>query len=172
MPQALHQPAPLSPAELLASSGSLTALLRLACQQLSVQRLAEGPLHGHALTALADGGPLWQRLVCLYGDGQPWLLAATLAPQSQTALCAALAALGDAPLGDWLFGEAAAQRLLLEPCPQPCPLPLPAGVQGCHWGRRSLFTTHFGGPLLISEWLLDGYPSGGNPNTKHHHDQP
>lgn len=167
MPPALQLPAPLSPAELLASSGSLTALLRRGCQQLSVQRLAEGPLHGSMATALADGGPLWQRLVCLYGDGQPWLLAATLAPQSQTALCAALAALGDAPLGDWLFGEAAAQRLLLEPCPQPCPLPLPAGVDRCHWGRRSLFTTRLGGPLLISEWLLDAYPNG-----ESHHGQP
>ena len=160
MPPALRLPVPLSPAELLTSSGSLTALLRLGCQQLRVQRLTEGVIPSNEAAALGASGPLWQRHVCLYGDDQPWLLATTLAPQSQPALCAALAALGDAPLGDWLFGVAEAHRLRLEPCTTACPLPLPAGAKGCYWGRRSLFTTRFGSPLLVSEWLLDSYPQG------------
>ncbi len=155
----MRQPTPLSPAELLASTGSLTALLRLGCQQLRVQRLAEGEFHSPD-AILGNGGPQWQRHICLYGDDQPWLLATTSVAQEQRPLCDALAALGDTPLGDWLFGEADACRLLLEPSPAPCPLPLPAGVQGCHWGRRSLFITRLGGPLLLSEWLLTSYPNG------------
>ena len=154
---------------LIANRGEIALRIIRALQELGIASLAvyaaddAGAPHVQAATeavALGASGPLWQRHVCLYGDDQPWLLATTLAPQSQPALCAALAALGDAPLGDWLFGVAEAHRLRLEPCTTACPLPLPAGAKGCYWGRRSLFTTRFGSPLLVSEWLLDSYPQG------------
>lgn len=154
----------LSPQQLLISTGSITAQLRAACNQLSVDLVWQGDT---ALTAIEQqwlgyNGRGWGREVCLRGDGMPWLVARTVAPQSALSLVAGLRRLGDAPLGDWLFGAAAAQRTRLETlsAQEPLPLSLPAGVHSW-WGRRSLFINSEGEPLLVSEWLLSGYPQKG-----------
>ena len=107
----------------LTEPGSLTRRLRGEPGLLTLVCLQQG-------SVLEED--IWQRQVLLLKAGRPWVWALTQAPAATVRQHPELARQGDQPLGDWLFGAADAQRLLLEPCPQPCPLPLPAGVQGCH----------------------------------------
>lgn len=150
-----------SPAELLVSTDSVTACLRRLCRELTVELLWQGEseLSADERQWLGAGERGWVREVCLRGDGQPWLLARTVAPLESVQLVAGLRQLGDAPLGDWLFGAQAARRSRLQPLSSgvavmPRLLPEPVSL----WGRRSLFVDEWGESLLVSEWLLAAYP--------------
>ncbi len=149
-----------SPAELLVSTDSLTACLRRLCRELTVELLWQGEseLSDDEQQWLGAGERGWVREVCLRGDGQPWLLARSVAPLEAEQLVAGLRQLGDAPLGDWLFGSQAARRSRLQPLTtdvaMPALMPPPASL----WGRRSLFVDERGESLLVSEWLLAAYP--------------
>lgn len=149
-----------SPAELLVSTDSITACLRRLCRELTVELLWQGESELSAdeqqwLGASARG---WVREVCLRGDGQPWLLARSVAPLTAVGLVNGLRQLGDAPLGDWLFGAQAARRRRLQPLPAAVAMPLLVSAPATLWGRRSLFVDEQGESLLVSEWLLAAYP--------------
>ncbi|MBQ1784115.1 MAG: chorismate lyase [Gammaproteobacteria bacterium] len=149
-----------SPAELLVSTDSLTACLRRLCRELTVELLWQGEseLSADERQWLGAGERGWVREVCLRGDGQPWLLARSVAPLEAVQLVAGLRQLGEVPLGDWLFGAQGARRTRLAQLPAAVAMPalVPAPVN--LWGRRSLFVDERGESLLVSEWLLAAYP--------------
>lgn len=156
-----------SPAELLVSTDSITACLRRLCRELTVELLWQGEseLSVDEQQWLGGGERGWVREVCLRGDGQPWLLARTVAPLSAVQLVNALRQLGDAPLGDWLFGAQAARRCRMQPLTAAVAKPVLAAAPASLWGRRSLFVDDQGQSLLVSEWLLAAYPGAGEAQS-------
>ncbi|KTT27052.1 chorismate--pyruvate lyase [Pseudomonas oryzihabitans] len=144
---------------LYADRGSLTErLTALSGGRFAVEVLAEGwqPLRLDECQALdvAPASSGWVREVWLRGAGEPWVFARSVA--ARTALEAAdfdLAALGDRPLGHWLFQAPAFVRGPLEACRYPQAwLPAAVGSTSC-WARRSVFRRQ---PLaiLVSEVFL------------------
>lgn len=147
---------------LYADRGSLTErLTALSAGRFAVEVLAEGwqPLRADECQAL-DVPPAstgWVREVWLRGRGEAWVFARSVA--ARAALEAAdfdLAALGDRPLGHWLFQAPAFVRGPLEACRYPLAwLPDDAERRAC-WARRSVFRR---GPLaiLVSEVFLPAF---------------
>ena len=137
----------------LQSSGSLTQLLKTACNnQFSVQILRQ--YYGRALpdeAALLEQDPSatqFIREVALCANGTPWVFACTLVPQqSLRGAGKRLTGLGDRPLGALLFNDPQLRRSAFEF------RHLRVAHQPACWGRRSLFYVH-GYPLLVSEVFL------------------
>ncbi|MEH3021851.1 MAG: chorismate lyase [Pseudomonas oryzihabitans] len=147
---------------LYADRGSLTErLTALSGGRFAVEVLAQGwqPLRRDECQALdvAPASPGWVREVWLKGDDEPWVFARSVA--ARTALAAAdfdLAALGERPLGHWLFQAPAFVRGPLEACRYPRTwLPEGAATELC-WARRSVFRR---APLaiLVSEVFLPAF---------------
>lgn len=87
----------------LVSDGSLTTRLKQHCQNFGVSVLAQArysAAHPKKSKLLMDG-PYWQREVCLWGDGHPWILARSVWPDRETTEC--LSQLSTRPLGELLF---------------------------------------------------------------------
>jgi len=147
---------------LYADRGSLTErLTALSGGRFAVEVLAQSwqPLRPDECQALdvAPASPGWVREVWLCGAGEPWVFARSVA--ARAALEAAdfdLAALGDRPLGHWLFQAPAFVRGPLEACRYPLTW-LPEGApQSSCWARRSVFERP---PLaiLVSEVFLPAF---------------
>ena len=147
---------------LFADRGSLTErLTALSDGRFAVEVLAEGwqPLRLDECQAL-DVPPVslgWVREVWLRGKGEAWVFARSVA--ARAALEAAdfdLAALGDRPLGHWLFQAPAFVRGPLEACRYPLEW-LPEGAErtSC-WARRSVFHRAPLG-ILVSEVFLQAF---------------
>ncbi|MDT3719545.1 chorismate lyase [Pseudomonas oryzihabitans] len=147
---------------LYADRGSLTErLTALSDDHFAVEVIAEGwqalrPDECQALDVpLASPG--WVREVWLRGKGEAWVFARSVA--AREALEAAdfdLAALGDRPLGHWLFQAPAFVRGPLEACRYPQAwLPENTESTAC-WARRSVFRR---APLaiLVSEVFLPAF---------------
>jgi len=147
---------------LYADRGSLTErLTALSGGRFAVEVLAQGwqPLRPDECQALdvAPASPGWVREVWLRGADEPWVFARSVA--AREALEAAdfdLAALGDRPLGHWLFQAPAFVRGPLEACRYPQAwLPENTEPTAC-WARRSVFRR---APLaiLVSEVFLPAF---------------
>ncbi len=147
---------------LYADRGSLTErLTALAGGRFTVEVITQGwqPLRPDECQALdvPPSSPGWVREVWLRGDGEAWVFARSVA--ARKALEAAdfdLAALGDRPLGHWLFQAPAFVRGPLEACRYPLAwLPDGAASTAC-WARRSVFSR---GPLaiLVGEVFLPAF---------------
>lgn len=140
----------------LAESGSLTQKLRERGAEVSVQRLSEGVSATHE----------WQRQVLLLAGTTPWLWGFTQIGSASLAACPELTQQGDRPIGDWLFGQAAAQRLSLEwvgvPTASSCLFEQLANGEAYLWGRRTRLGLNArcqdGSPaeLLLTELFLPG----------------
>jgi len=147
---------------LYADRGSLTErLTALSDGRFAVEVLAEGwqPLRPDECQALDIplASPGWVREVWLRGKGEAWVFARSVA--ARAALEAAdfdLAALGDRPLGHWLFQAPAFVRGPLEACRYPLAwLPATAERSPC-WARRSVFHRAPLG-ILVSEVFLPAF---------------
>ncbi|WP_263258537.1 chorismate--pyruvate lyase family protein [Pseudomonas oryzihabitans] len=147
---------------LYADRGSLTErLTALSDGRFAVEVIAQGwqPLRPDECQALEvpPASPGWVREVWLRGNGEAWVFARSVA--ARTALEAAdfnLAALGERPLGHWLFQAPAFVRGPLEACRYPLAwLPAGAATAPC-WARRSVFRR---GPLaiLVGEVFLPAF---------------
>lgn len=147
---------------LYADRGSLTErLTALSGGRFAVEVIAQGwqPLRLDECQALEvpPASPGWVREVWLRGGGEAWVFARSVA--ARTALEAAdfdLAALGERPLGHWLFQAPAFVRGPLEACRYPLTwLPAGAATTPC-WARRSVFRR---GPLaiLVGEVFLPAF---------------
>ena len=157
------QPLPPSLAAWILEPASLTARLKLHCQQFRVQVLNQQlsalpaflqPLLPDTATAQLREVILWcNELPCVYA--QSWLPAQTI----QT--LRPLADLGERPLGDYIFQQSGLQRGVIEAAQLSLPLAAwqltpalsePALPTLCH-ARRSVFTLQ-GLPLLVAEAFL------------------
>ncbi|KUM42613.1 chorismate--pyruvate lyase family protein [Pseudomonas sp. EpS/L25] len=147
---------------LYADRGSLTErLTALSGGHFAVEVLAQGwqPLRPDECQALdvPSASPGWVREVWLLGAGEPWVFARSVA--AREALEAAdfdLAALGDRPLGHWLFQAPAFVRGPLQACRYPQAW-LPEGTEATAcWARRSVFRR---APLaiLVGEVFLPAF---------------
>ncbi|HJE67969.1 chorismate--pyruvate lyase family protein [Pseudomonas oryzihabitans] len=161
---------------LYADRGSLTErLTALSGGRFAVEVIAEGwqalrPDECQALE-VPPASPGWVREVWLRGAGEAWVFARSVA--AREALEAAdfdLAALGERPLGHWLFQAPAFVRGPLEACRYPLVwLPAGAATTPC-WARRSVFRR---GPLaiLVGEVFLPAFwPHARRKGGSNHHD--
>ncbi|TKI04405.1 chorismate lyase [Martelella alba] len=135
----------------LLESDSMTLRLERHCRTLSVRRIREGYCSaaesGGDSALLPASGRYWLREVVLYGDGRPWLAGRTLIPAHVLGDAeSALTALGDTPLGRWLFREGPPARDFIQ-----------LGRADGLWARRSRLHSH-GKPLLLTELFLSDAP--------------
>ena len=98
---------------------------------------------------LANSHQCWSRQVSLWGKEQPWILAHSLMPaHAQLSQLGELLALGDKPLGGFLFDHPDLIRANLQfTCTE-------SGL----WGRRSVFFL-FRKPILVAEFFTPAYLS-------------
>lgn len=135
----------------LTHPGSLTQLLKLASAgDFRVEVLAEGEqaLANSRLRSefgpLAVGHRFWSRKVLLQGMGRNWVQAHTLLPaHSQLSPLAEVMALGNKPLGEFLFNHPRLTRSHLH---------ITRGQSGI-WGRKSLFFL-YRKPIMVAEFFL------------------
>ena len=133
----------------LLDTGSLTERLQAHCRDFKVQvigqRQAEISLEEMAQLKpeLQQINPAdWQvREVVLWGDGQPWVFARSIIPQS---LCSAeLANLGNQALGKLIFNDVRFKRLPFEITHIPASANITQSLRlqnkQALWGRRSVF---------------------------------
>ena len=146
----------------LLDTGSLTERLQSCCERFSLTRLGQGnsPLYANEQRWLPpEAGNHWQvREVILHGDGQPWVFARSVLPQ--TLIDRELANLGGQPLGKRLFNDNRFIRSDFELCRVPasaftfCDTPQPQWL----WGRRSRF--HLKDDyIIVAEIFLAGSPA-------------
>ena len=137
----------------LAEPGSLTQRLRAEPGALTLHCLYQGA------APESDG---WQRQVLLLKAGRPWVWALTQASASTLNQHPELAQQGERPLGDWLFGAAAARRdsllyadlaqqVALVEALQRWRLPLPTRL----WARHSRFALPQGSCSITELFLPD-----------------
>ena len=137
----------------LAEPGSLTQRLRAEPGALTLHCLYQG-------AAPDDDG--WQRQVLLLKAGRPWVWALTQSSAATLSQHPELAQQGERPLGDWLFGAAAARResLLYADLAQEAALvealqrwrlPRPARL----WARHSRFALPQGSCSITELFLPD-----------------
>lgn len=144
---AQHARIPAALRSWLAETGSLTGRLKRHCAgafDLVVLSETDAPLTADdaAVLGVAPGAPARVREVHLRCDGAPCIHARSLLPHATLAGAgSALAALGDRPLGDALFGYPGMERGPIEVTDTP------------RWGRRSVFRLS-GHPVLVTEWFL------------------
>lgn len=150
-PLAQQLPRPRAPwRQWLCAPGSLTRrLCSLSQGDFSVQVLEEGWTrpHGPALQSCFSGPVLrqrmWSRKVLLIGNGQVWVAAHTLMPQSSLrGPLRSLIGINNKPLGAFLFQHRSLERQQFEV----------ARRDDC-WARRSLFYLA-GSPILVAECFL------------------
>ena len=147
--------------------GSLTRRIQQRCENFAVQPLRSGlasiAYDESALLGLAPHQLAYSREVFLHADGSPVVFAhSACAPQHLHGPWAALAGLGNQPLGAMLFAHPLVQRKPLRfkalhprhPLYQRAVAPL-AAPPARLWARRSLFTLH-DAPLLVTEVFLPG----------------
>lgn len=135
----------------LTHTGSLTQLLKLASAgDFQVEVVAEGEQQLVNSSLRGEFGPLaaqhrfWSRKVLLRGMGQDWVQAHTLLPaHSQLSPLAEVMALGNKPLGEFLFNHPHLTRSHLHITRSP------SGI----WGRKSLFFLHQK-PIMVAEFFL------------------
>lgn len=126
---------------------SLTAKLKQHCNLFQVELLQQGwqsELFGNESAVLANDQRYWLREVFLYGDQQRWIFARTVIPEQLCTQFPQLLALGDKPLGEFLFEQKFARGEL-------------------EWSkmdnlaaRRSVFSMQ-DSSLLVSELFLDDF---------------
>lgn len=162
----MHEPIDRRLRAWLHSSGSLSRRIAAAFEGFSVQRTHQGagPARGDERRVLGTRR-VHVREVVLWGEGRPLVVARSVLPAVQARLAwRAVRGLGTRPLADLLFGERAVHRrtLGLVHCPRARAGLLrrqlagttaaAAWPAGGAWGRRAVFT-HFGVPLLLTEWF-------------------
>lgn len=129
----------------LCHQGSLTEKLQKICPRLRVELIQQG---WQAVDSSQNFATYWQREVLLKGEQTPWIFAQTIVPSSTIENVAQpLLALGEQPIGLWLFPQNPA-RLSLE------------WRQDPHtelYARRSQLSLQ-GYPLEIRELFLAQFP--------------
>jgi chorismate--pyruvate lyase len=150
----------------LHSSGSLSRRIAAAFAGFEVQRTRQrsGPARPDEARLLGTRR-VHLREVVLWAEGRPLVVARSVLPAVQSRLAwRAVRGLGTRPLADLLFGERAVHRrtLGLVHCPRAGAGVLRRQLAGTAaaadwagrgaWGRRAVFT-HFGVPLLLTEWF-------------------
>jgi chorismate--pyruvate lyase len=144
----------------LLTTGSLTLRLKSVCKTFEVKVLGELitlPLSGESIANEA----MWVREVLLCLDGEPWIFARTLIPQSLLDFQQqAFTHLGNKPLGELLFNHDEIQpgRIELaqfETCSKLAQLAkdLNQDVTESLWGRRRYFSL-YNTDLIVSEIFL------------------
>ncbi|MGR3807219.1 chorismate--pyruvate lyase family protein [Pasteurella testudinis] len=126
---------------------SLTAKLKQHCERFQVELLQQGwqnELFGNESAVLAADETYWLREVFLYGDQQRWIFARTVIPAQLCQQFPQLLALGNKPLGEFLFEQKFARGKL------------EWSKMGDLAARRSVFTVQDSG-LLVSELFLDDF---------------
>ena len=149
----LPEPVVLSAAALswLAEQNSLTKRFMRHCQRLSVSVQREEFILCEAIQEERHLLPLcsryWLREVILSGDGQAWLAARTVIPESTlSGPEEKLRYSGNTPLGQALFSSPALTRDFIE-----------YGQAASLWARRSRLCLS-GKPLLLTELFLPDAP--------------
>ena len=149
---------PLSSPELPASvlnwlreEDSMTRRFERHCKKVTVEIVREGFIRAEEATPEAALLPkesrYWLREILLCGDGEPWLAARTVLPESTLqGPEQRLQNLGTRPLGRYLFTSSSLSRDFIEP----------GQIEGL-WGRRSLLRLS-GKPLLLTELFLPPAP--------------
>lgn len=149
----------------LRDHGSLTQRIQQRCTHFSVRKLHSGlariALDESALLGVASQQLAYSRDVILYADSQPVVFAhSTCAPKHLCGAWAAVAGLGNQPLGALLFAHPLIKRQPLHYKALRATHPLyqkAAGVLSNPpselWARRSLFYLH-DEPLLVTEVFL------------------
>lgn len=145
--------------------GSLTQRIQQRCKHFAVRKVHSGlariAIDESTLLDLAPHQLAYSREVFLYADGQPVVFAHSIcAPKHLRGAWAALAGLGNQPLGALLFAHPLVERqplhykalranhLLYHRAAQELSNP-----PGQMWARRSLFYLH-DAPLLVTEVFL------------------
>jgi chorismate--pyruvate lyase len=150
----------------LRDRGSLTQRISQRCEHFKVDKLSSGLARIARDEAVLLGCAqqlAWSREVFLYADDQPVVFAhSACARQHLRGAWAALAGLGDQPLGALLFAhpQVVRQPLHYQALRSTDPLyrraaELLSAPPARLWARRSLFYLH-GAPLLVTEVFLPG----------------
>lgn len=145
-----------APLAWLLDAGSLTLRLKRLCQERFQVALAEegwspagAGAHTMSPEPAASSTSFWSRKVVLMGDGQPWVYAHTLVPErALEGELREVLALGQRPLGEWLFEHPTLRRSAIEI----------AQVSEQLWGRRSWFFVDER-PILVAEFFLEALAS-------------
>lgn len=147
-------PAPLLP--WLTEPYSLTARLKQHCHRFRLQVVYEhfSVLPDFLLPLLPGTTIALQRDVILWCDDKPCVYAQSWLPQSSIEMLQPLAALGDQPLGEYLFQHPDLSRSAIEAARLSfASAVLPQVNAGAYWGRRSVFRLH-NVSLLVAEIFL------------------
>ncbi|GAA0856202.1 chorismate--pyruvate lyase family protein [Aliiglaciecola litoralis] len=152
----------------LLDTGSLTERLQSHCAQFDLKVIGQRPMQPELeeisqLTQPNDSQKenKWQiREVILSGNGQPWVFARSVLPQT---LCDMdLAELGNRPLGQIIFNDQRFSRrpfqLLQIPAQHVFQQQLDIRQQQSLWGRRSMFDFN-GMQLMVAEVFLPHCPA-------------
>ncbi|MFM2481804.1 chorismate--pyruvate lyase family protein [Celerinatantimonas sp. YJH-8] len=138
----------------LRARGSLTQQLKRYCQRFRVDVLLNQPAIARQdeMTLLNGHSRIWERQVCLSGDGIPWVLARSLWDPKDGSL-RALSRINTQPLGEWIFSNQDSDPLQLRQisrCYGVHPEPL--------WARRSVYSVR-ASQLLVQELFLPDCPA-------------
>nr|WP_275298051.1 chorismate lyase [Halomonas campisalis] len=131
-------------ARLIEAGAGRTFRVRLLDQRLGRPRPDEARALG-----LTPGRLAWLREVALCLEGQPWVVARSVAPLAQLR-GSRLDRLGERSLGSWLFRQPDLARSPIEITAGPAPFHPARGP----WGRRSVFR-HGRFAVLVQEFFLD-----------------
>ena len=142
---------PASVLDWLLEEDSMTRRFERHCQKVTVEIIREGFISAEEALPeallLPQESRYWLREILLCGDGEPWLAARTVLPESTLqGPEQMLQNLGTRPLGRYLFTSSSLSRDFIEP----------GRVDGL-WGRRSLLRLS-GKPLLLTELFLPPAP--------------
>lgn len=135
----------------LMEEDSMTRRFERHCEKVTVEILREGFIGAEEAGAdallLPEEPRYWLREILLCGDGEAWLAARTILPESTLqGPEQKLQQLGSQPLGRYLFASSTLSRDFIEP-----------GCSHDLWGRRSLLRLS-GKPLLLTELFLPPAP--------------
>ena len=135
----------------LMEEDSMTRRFERHCEKVTVEILREGFIEAEEAGAdallLPEEPRYWLREILLCGNGEAWLAARTILPESTLqGPEQKLQQLGSQPLGRYLFASSTLSRDFIEP-----------GRSHDLWGRRSLLRLS-GKPLLLTELFLPPAP--------------
>ncbi|MDX3775168.1 chorismate lyase [Chromatiaceae bacterium AAb-1] len=152
-----HAALPAELAPWLLEAGSLTARLKAHSQTFRLQCLQQQitvlPLFLSKL--LPDTTIAQVREVILWCNDKPCVYAQSWLPQQSLQAVAALSALGEQPLGEYLFNQQGLSRSPIEVTQLHAELPQLTGYHpGQCWARRSVFRLNNSSPLLVAEVFL------------------